>query len=152
MDLLTVLAHELGHIIGREHDHDAMSSTLDAGVRLLPGSVTDHQTTRRPGHQTLFRSQRSAVRGPESGLWSAFADHSSSSGSPLTALDSPLSTGNSPSAFEMVNALFAGFEKSADVRSEIAPEESDEFTDPDEVAAGMWGDAFGLWSLRFRRE
>jgi hypothetical protein len=42
MDLLTVLAHELGHVIGLDDDvtgsaGDLMSGTLPAGVRRLPG-------------------------------------------------------------------------------------------------------------------
>ena len=39
MDLLTVLAHELGHLLGFEHDSipgHLMSETLAPGIRLLP--------------------------------------------------------------------------------------------------------------------
>ena len=39
MDLLTVLAHEPGHLLGFEHDTEPghlMSETLASGVRLLP--------------------------------------------------------------------------------------------------------------------
>ncbi|MBM4026148.1 MAG: matrixin family metalloprotease [Planctomycetes bacterium] len=47
MDLLTVLMHEIGHVLGMTHtDSDReplMSETLDAGVRILPraGDVAD---------------------------------------------------------------------------------------------------------------
>ena len=45
MDLLTVLAHELSHVLGFEHDPDAghlMSDTLAPGIRLLSvGIATD---------------------------------------------------------------------------------------------------------------
>jgi hypothetical protein len=44
MDLLTVLTHELGHVLGRgdedpvTHPHDVMTATLDAGVRRIEGT------------------------------------------------------------------------------------------------------------------
>ena len=40
MDLLTVLAHELGHAIGRDHSDGVMEAYLEPGVRKLPDSST----------------------------------------------------------------------------------------------------------------
>src|SRR5262249_25642339 len=42
MDLLTVLEHEVGHLLGKEHeDGGVMAETLPAGMRRLPGSDLD---------------------------------------------------------------------------------------------------------------
>ena len=49
MDLLTVVSHELGHLLGYKHDtdlRDVMAATLSIGTRRLPGiaPVTAHAT------------------------------------------------------------------------------------------------------------
>jgi membrane-associated phospholipid phosphatase len=54
MDLLTVLEHEVGHVLGRDHEADGvMQATLDAGIRrtVSPTTATD---THGLGAETLF--------------------------------------------------------------------------------------------------
>ena len=43
MDLLTVLMHEMGHVLGLDHDiKGVMQETLDPGTRLSPSRVDLH--------------------------------------------------------------------------------------------------------------
>lgn len=53
MDLLTVLAHELGHLLGYDHTdgNDLMGETLPVGVRLVPAADHPAELSTEDGHQ-----------------------------------------------------------------------------------------------------
>jgi hypothetical protein len=73
--LLTVLAHELGHVIGRPHSPDAgqdvMAATLAPGVRLLPG---DRRSACASLDLTLSTYQLLDQQPLSEVPWSAFCD------------------------------------------------------------------------------
>ena len=87
MDLVTVLAHELGHVLGHEdldpasHPDHIMSATLGAGVER---SVSSDRLSVISDQSSVMSSRQSAVSGQESvfgarrtgidDVWSAFGD------------------------------------------------------------------------------
>jgi hypothetical protein len=145
MDLLTVLAHELGHVIGREHSDglhdDVMSSTLGAGLRALPGV-----------EGSGIRSQVLGV----SGRRSAISDQLFS-GSGLSALDSPVSSGiqhpvssiqtsafrTPTSAFE-IDSLFARLD---DERAGGLAEDDENGTRDRDQESDESEDGLDLWTI-----
>jgi hypothetical protein len=137
VDLLTVLAHELGHVIGREHGDDGqgvMAARLDTGVRALP--VSQEPVASDPLsviNDQLFSGSllpafdlplTSGIEERASGL------PSSTHGDPLFALD-------------VSDAVFASLDDEANVRNDdaVVEDESDEEDD------GHPEDGLDLWSV-----
>jgi hypothetical protein len=154
-----VLAHELGHVLGYEHelDHDVMAAELALGTRLLPVSDANLRTTRRPDDQAPFSGQESGIGSQES----AFSDEFFF-GFGLSALDSPLSSGiqhpvssiqhsafrTPTSDFEIADSLFARFDDRAEPLGGFDDDTSDDRDRESEEAE----DALDVWSLLYGLE
>jgi hypothetical protein len=144
MDLLTVLAHELGHVIGREHsdDHTVMNSELSPGERLVVS-----------GEGLEVRGEGLEVR--DQGLGDSDQDFSSP---PLSALSPPLFSSPRPStldprpdsAFRIptsdfeVDALFARLDDDAPRAGDMFDED-----DRDEQPDNEGEDGLDLWSVLY---
>jgi hypothetical protein len=70
MDLLTVVTHELGHLLGYQDDHMAgiMQQTLTAGTRILP---SDPSAAVTEGPTTIAPNQAGALLVPQASLMEA---------------------------------------------------------------------------------
>jgi hypothetical protein len=139
MNLLTVLAHELGHLIGHDHREDSgvMASTLRAGVQMLPEKVEAGDT----GRESRPDGRPTAVR-------DRFF-----SGSPFSTLDTLLSNGphDRPSSVRhaavrslhsdvsIPDALFALLERSDGMRTEFDDRAVDKDDEDDVVVGGKDG-------------
>jgi len=76
MDLLTVIGHEIGHLLGLEDGHDdgLMSGTLEAGTRLELGD--SHRDSDHDSHSSALDQQQFMVRA--SMAWAAIMAQSPS--------------------------------------------------------------------------
>jgi hypothetical protein len=102
MDVLTVLAHELGHVLGREHsvggEHNLMSPDLSAGSRYLPDAERNGLEVLSPGNSrsTVERAWSDPfglfdfdTRDDTLGVLSAFVVHRDESLAKLPARSGP---------------------------------------------------------------
>jgi hypothetical protein len=142
MDLLTVLAHELGHVIGREHSDgpDVMASQLSPGERLEVRGERLGQGLEVRGERLgenvhdLSSSQLSALRSPLSSPRPSTLAPRPSSSSPLSALRPEL------------DALFARLDEDATDRIGDAVDAKD---GSEERRKDDSEDGLDLWSLLY---
>jgi hypothetical protein len=145
MDLLTVLAHELGHVIGHEHEddrHDLMSSTLDAGVRLLPDNNGRERFACFPDDRTPSGNQQ-PMYGPWSSVFEDLGDADPAVGF-LRPLSSALNR-HQPLDNQMTDSLFAGLDDEFGDVTGRSPEPIEGLNNNDATKESE--DGPDLWSL-----
>jgi hypothetical protein len=159
MDLLTVLAHELGHVIGRgdldphTDAHNVMAGELAAGTRLVPADerveggdqlsgISDQSSAIRDQWSVMgdrLWSPESGGRGQGSGvgdLWSTFDQ-----------LNDPHPASRiSHSAFRIRDALFAHLDDRAGAMTDDYDSlaETDDSSKQTEDGPDVWGSLYGL--------
>jgi hypothetical protein len=156
MDLLTVLAHELGHVIGRgdldPHAHDIMAGELAPGVREVAVGEALEVSDPWPG----IAGQESGIGSQESGVWVResgdfgfqISDFGFSSGNADVWQRSPCDGSNgryptsrtSRSAFRIRDALFARLDDRAGAITDDYDSlvEQDDSSDEAEDGLDLW--------------
>jgi hypothetical protein len=149
MDLVAVLAHELGHVIGRDHDdgHDVMAPTLGAGEQ-LPGisdplAVSGQRSAVSIGESSVIGDQLSVISdwaSPIDDAWLTHGDFDDSDG--VSRIRGTRDSGSS--AFRVRDALFARLDDRADaITDHYAPlTESEETSEETEDGLDLWGMLF----------